>query len=342
MGRSPGDLGIFILKRMLQLIPVLFGVVTITFIFTHLTVPNPCNVWSGPRATQATINTCIINNDLNKPVLDQFFSYLAKLLSGNWGQDPRGPLVLPKILERFPQTIELVLTALFFMVVIGIPLGVVAANNNGRYLDHLVRTFYLSGWATPTYLGGVILSVAIGPVLGLPRTGAFSAVYLADPTFQKVHMSLLDALINLNLPAFGDAVAHLILPASALAFINLGIATRMTRGSMLEVLPMDYVKTARIKGISDFWVLYKHALRNSLISTITVLGTTTGGLLSTTVVIEEIFGWPGIGSYAYDAITNYNFNGTIGVVIFFAVGVVVANLIADILYGVLDPRVEWR
>ena len=105
---------------------------------------------------------------------------------------------------------------------------------------------------------------------------------------------------------------------------------------------MDFVKTARIKGLSDFWVLYKHALRNSLISTTTVLGTTAGALLSTTVVIEEIFQWPGIGSYAFDAITKYNFQGTIGVVIFFAVGVVVANIIADVLYGLLDPRVEWR
>ena len=155
-------------------------------------------------------------------------------------------------------------------------------------------------------------------------------------------MSVLDALVNLNFSAAVDAVLHLILPASALAFINLGIATRMTRTSMLEVLPMDYVKTAKIKGLSDFLVLYKHALRNSLISTTTILGITAGGLLSTTVVIEEIFVWPGIGAYAYDAITKYNFNGTIGVVIFFAIGVVVANLVADVLYGLLDPRVEWR
>jgi peptide/nickel transport system permease protein len=155
-------------------------------------------------------------------------------------------------------------------------------------------------------------------------------------------MSVLDALVNGNLAAAGDAFLHLILPASALAFINLGIATRMTRTSMLEVLPMDYVKTAKIKGLSDFIVLYKHALRNSLISTVTVLGITAGGLLSTTVVIEEIFGWPGVGSYAFEAITKYNFNGTIGVVIFFAIGVVLANLIADVLYGLLDPRVEWR
>ena len=203
----------------------------------------------------------------------------------------------------------------------------------------MVRTFYLSGWATPTYLGAVVLAVVVGPALGLPYQGAFTS----QPTFpERLHMSVLDALLAWNLAATGDAILHLILPASALAFLNLGIATRMTRGSMLEVLPLDFVKTARMKGLSDFWVLYKHALRNSLISTTTVLGITAGGLLSGTVVIENIFRWPGIGAYAFNAITNYEFAGTIGVVIIFAIGVVLANLIADVLYGLLDPRVEWR
>ena len=339
MARNPSDLAVFAGKRLVQLVAVLFGVVTITFFFTHIAIPNPCYVWSGPRATDATIQLCIHNNDLDKPPLTQYLNYLGKLVAGDWGRSDRGVPVLPSILEKFPQTLELVLFALVLMVILGIPLGVVAANNSGRWADHLVRTFYLSGWATPTYLGGVILSIAIGPFFGLPRTGAFGSI----PTFpEPFHVSVLDALVNGNLPAALDAFLHLILPASALAFINLGIATRMTRTSMLEVLPMDYVKTAKIKGLSDFAVLYKHALRNSLISTVTVLGITAGGLLSTTVVIEEIFQWPGVGSYAFEAITKYNFNGTIGVVIFFAVGVVLANLIADILYGLLDPRVEWR
>jgi len=146
----------------------------------------------------------------------------------------------------------------------------------------------------------------------------------------------------LDFPAVGDALLHLVLPASALALLNLGIATRMTRTSMLEVLPLDFVKTARMKGLSDFVVLYKHALRNSLISTVTILGITAGVLLSGTVVIETIFQWPGIGAYAYDAITGYNFPGTIAVVIVFAVAVVISNLLSDVLYGILDPRVEWR
>lgn len=339
MGRNKSDLIVFVGKRLVQLFPVVLGVVVITFFFTHVAVQNPCAIWAGPHATQDQIQQCIVRFGLNKPLTDQFWSYMASLVSGDWGSSPRGVPVLLSISSAFPATLELVLAALLIMIVIGIPLGVVAANGAGRWADHLVRMFYLSGWATPTYLGGVVLAIAIGPALGFPTKGDFTST----PTFpQPTHMSVLDALLALNFPAAGDAVLHLILPASSLAFLNLGIATRMTRTSMLEVLPLDYVKTARMKGLSDFLVLYRHALRNSLISTTTILGVTAGVLLSGTVVIENIFQWPGIGAYAFDAITGYNFNGTIAVVIVFAIAVVFSNLISDVLYGVLDPRVEWR
>src|SRR5208282_1763739 len=177
-----------------------------------------------------------------------------------------------------------------------------------------------------------------------PTSGEYSTP--TPPFTQYTHMSVVDAAIALNLPYTVDAIDHLILPAVVLAFINMGIATRMTRASMLEVLPLDYVKSARMKGLGEFWVMYKHALRNALITTVTVLGITAGGLLAGTVVIEEVFDWPGIGQYAFTAIggngSTPNFDGAIAVVIIFAIAVVVANLVADILYGLLDPRVDWR
>lgn len=338
VGRNPSDLLLFLGRRLLQLIPVLLGVIVITFFFTHVAVQNPCAVWL-PRARPDQIQQCIVQYGLDKPLPDQFWNYLTSLLSGDWGTSPKKVPVLVSITSAFPATLELVLASLLIMMVLGIPLGVVAANGSGRWPDHLVRMFYLSGWATPTYLGGVILAIGVGPLLGLPTKGDFTST----PTFvEYTHMSILDALLALDFGAALDAILHLVLPASALAFLNLGIATRMTRTSMLEVLPLDYVKTARMKGLSDFVVLYKHALRNSLITTTTILGLTAGVLLSGTVVIESIFQWPGIGSYAYDAITGYNFSGTIAVVIVFAIGVVIANIIADLIYGFLDPRVEWR
>ncbi|MFZ0700177.1 MAG: ABC transporter permease [Thermoplasmata archaeon] len=341
MGRSLSDLLIFVGKRVVQLIPVLIGVVILTFFFTHLDLTGICNEWY-PHAGETTLMNC--QAKYGQPVITQFFQYVGNLLQGNWGASISGVQVYPAIATALPATVELVLASLLLMIVIGIPLGVIAAQHSGRWADHLVRVFYLSGWATPTYLGAVIAAVFIAPWLGLPAHGEYST--LVPPFPQYTHMSVIDAMIALNLPYTVDAISHLILPATVLAFINMGIATRMTRASMLEVLPLDYVRSARMKGLSEFWVTYKHALRNALITTTTVLGITAGGLLAGTVVVEEVFDWPGIGQYAYTAIgggsSTPNFDGAVAVVIVFAVAVVVANLVADILYGILDPRVDWR
>ncbi len=339
MGRNPEDLAIFIGRRLLQLLPVLFGVIALTFFVTHVAAIDPCPRWYE-KAGQSTIMHC--QAQFSQPLLNQFYQYLVPLFQGNWGASQLGSPVLPAIELGVPATLELVLASLLIMIVIGIPLGVVAAQYAGRWPDHLVRIFYLSGWATPTYVGAIIAAIYLAGPLGLPTSGEFSA---PPPFPQPTHMSVLDALLAGNLSYTVDAVSHLILPASVLAFINMGIATRMTRASMLEVLPLDYIKSARMKGLSNAVVLYKHALRNALITTTTVLGVTAGGLLAGTVVVEEVFGWPGIGAYAFESMGGSgvpNFDGSIAVVVVFAIAVVLANLVADILYGVLDPRVDWR
>lgn len=339
MGRSAEDLAIFVGRRLLQLVAVLFGVILLTFLVTHVAAVNPCPRWY-PKAGSATLAHC--EAQFRDPILVQFWHYLTQLLGGNWGASEQGTAVFPQIATAVPATLELVLASLVLMVVIGIPLGVVAAQYAGRWPDHLVRIVYLSGWATPTYVGAIVVVVFLAPALGLPTSGEYSA---PPPFPQPTHLSVLDALLAGNVPYVADAISHLILPASVLAFINMGIATRMTRASMLEVLPLDYVKAARMKGLSNLAVLFRHALRNALITTTTVLGITAGGLFAGTVVVEEVFNWPGIGSYAFESLGvsgTPNFDGAIAVVVVFAIAVVVANLIADILYGVLDPRVEWR
>jgi len=343
MGRSLSDFVVFIAKRLVQLVPVLLGITILTFFFTHVSVVNPCSAWYPHQPVGSPV-TAHCEAMFHQPIQNQYWQYLTNLLHGNWGASNTGAYpVYTSIANGLPATIELVLAALFLMIVIGIPLGVIAAASSGRWADHFVRIFYLTGWATPTYLGAVVAAIFVGPYFGLPSHGEYSA--LLPPFPQRTHMSIVDALLAGNLPWTVDAIRHLVLPAAVLAFINMGIATRMTRSSMLEVLPLDFVKSARMKGLSEFWVLYKHALRNALITTTTVLGVTAGGLLAGTVVIEEVFGWPGIGSYAYTAIGGGgavpNFDGAIAVVAVFAVGVVVANLIADVLYGLLDPRVGW-
>jgi ABC-type dipeptide/oligopeptide/nickel transport system permease component len=309
------------------------------FLFTHLSVSDPCASWY-PHARKPVLDACRNYYGFNQPLYVQFEKYVSGLLAGNWGTDQTGAPVYPEIAQSLPATVELVFASLVIMIVFGIALGAVAAQYAGRWPDHLVRVFYLSGWAAPTYLVGILLAIFVAPALGLPTGGAFSQ---NPPPFpQPTHLSLLDALLAGSPSWTLDAFVHLILPATALAFLNLGIVTRMTRSSMLEVLPLDFVKSARMKGISEGAVLYRHALRNSLITTTTILGFTASGLLASTVVVEEIFRWPGIGEYAFDALVNNNFSGLIGVTIVFAVAVVVANLVADILYGVIDPRVEWR
>jgi len=338
MGRSLSDLGFFIGARLLQLIPVLIGVIVLMFLFTHLAVSDPCASWY-PHAKKAVLDECRSYYGFGQPLYLQFGRYAVGLLAGNWGTDQFGANVYPQIAQSLPATVELVLASLLIMIVFGIALGAVAAQYAGRWPDHLIRVFYLSGWAAPTYLVGILLAIFVAPALGLPTGGAFSN----NPPFpQRTNMSVVDALLAGNLPYTVDAIDHLVLPAIALAFLNLGIITRMTRSSMLEVLPLDFVKSARMKGISEAAVLYRHALRNSLITTTTILGFTASGLLASTVVVEEIFRWPGIGEYSFSSLVNNNFSGLIGVTIVFAIAVVVANLAADILYGVIDPRVEWR
>jgi peptide/nickel transport system permease protein len=339
VGRSLTDLAFFIGWRLLQLIPVVLGVVILMFLFTHLAVSDPCASWY-PHARKAVLDECAQYYGFNQPLLTQFGRYIVGVGAGNWGTDSNGQAVFPVIVQSLPDTVELVFASLLVMIVFGIALGVVAAQFSGRWPDHLVRVFYLSGWAAPTYLVGILLAIFVAPALGLPTGGAFSEQ--TPPFAQPTHFSVVDAILAGSPSGVLDAVAHLVLPAISLAFLNLGIITRMTRSSMLEVLPLDFIKSARMKGISETAVLYRHALRNSLITTTTILGFTASGLLASTVVVEEIFRWPGIGDYSFNAILDNNFSGLIGVTIVFAIAVVVANLVADILYGVIDPRVEWR
>lgn len=342
MKRNPADLLLFIVKRLALMVLLIVGVTFITFLFSHVLVSDPARLWAGRHASHQEVEAIIIRYHLNQPVYTQYLYYMEGIFTGNLGIDPTtGAPILPQILTYFPNTLELVLAALVIMIFIGIPLGAVAASRSGTATDHAIRAFYLSGWATPSFLGALLLSLIFTFYLKiLPSHGLINPSL--TPPYRITGIYVLDSLLEGNLPDFVSSLRHLILPATALAFLNFGIATRMTRASMLEVFPLEYIKTARSKGLKEYLVIYKHALRNALISTVTVLALLTGSLLSGTVVIEDIFGWPGIGEYAYQAVVTYNFPEIIAVTVVFSIGVIVANLIADILYAVLDPRVEWR
>ncbi|HLM70196.1 MAG TPA: ABC transporter permease, partial [Thermoplasmata archaeon] len=193
MGRSLSDLLVFVAKRLVQLVPVLLGVIILTFVVTHLRLTGLCNEWY-PHAGATTLANC--NAKYGAPLINQFWQYFTGLLQGDWGQSVTGIQVYPSIAADLPATLELVLASLFLMVVIGIPLGVIAAQYSGRLGDHLVRILYLSGWATPTYLGAVIAAVFVGPALGLPTSGEYSTP--TPPFTQYTHMSVIDAALALN------------------------------------------------------------------------------------------------------------------------------------------------
>lgn len=319
---------------------LIVGVTFITFLFSHVMAPNPARLWAGRRAPASRVQEIIVLYHLNQPYYVQYWYYLKGIFTGNLGYDPRtyAP-IFPQILAYLPATLELVLTSVVIMILVGIPLGALAASRNGRKTDHLIRVFYLLGWATPSFLGALLLILVFNYYLNLlPVQGAMSPSIIIPAL---TGMPVIDSLLAGNIEAFYSAVEHLILPATCLAFLNFGIATRMTRASMLEVFSLDYVKAARSKGLTENVVVYRHALRNAMISTVTVLALLTGSLLSGDVVVEFLFGWPGIGAYAFNAVISDNFPAIMAVTVVFSIAVIVANLMADILYAVLDPKVDW-
>jgi ABC-type dipeptide/oligopeptide/nickel transport system permease component len=322
------------------LIPVIIGVTFITFVISFLLVPDVARAWAGLRATPAAIAALSVRYHLQDPVYVQYYYYMVNLITGNWGVVPSSGLpVLVDIKLFFPATVELALASILITTVMGIPLGVLAAMYHDRKADHAIRLFYLGGYSSPPFLVALIVTLVFGYTLKIfPVQGELSQS-LAFPT-RITGMVIVDALLTANWPVFKDAVWHIILPAVSLSLIYFGVVTRVTRASMLEVFQKDFVRGSYAKGLSRRTVILRHALRNALIPTVTVLGLVLGQLLGGAIVIETIFQWPGIGLFATQSITSYDFPAVIGVTLLFALGVVVANLIADLFYAVLDPKIK--
>jgi peptide/nickel transport system permease protein len=332
----------FVAKRALFSVAVLFGVIVITFVISRVIVPDPARAWAGSRATKSTVEALTTEFHLNDPIYVQFFYYLNDLLHGNWGISPTsGQPVLGSILTYLPATVELTASALLIIVFLGIPLGVVSATHRNKAADHAARLMALSGFASPPFLVALILQLIFVYFLKLLPSGGRISVFVQPPT-TVTGLLTVDSLLAGNLPAFVSAVQHLILPAFSLAFLTLGLMSRLVRTSMLESLSSDYVRTAKSKGLKGRTVTYKHALRNALIQPITALSVYVAWLLGGSIVIELIFSWPGIGRYSATAALNFDIPAIMGTTIVFAIGVILANFVADVCYAVLDPRVKLQ
>jgi peptide/nickel transport system permease protein len=323
----------------LQIIPVLLGVSIVVFFMVRAIPGDPAQIMLGQQATEARVQQLRENMGLDKPIIVQYGLFLKNALRGDLGNSiVTGRPVTTELLVRLPATFELTAFAMLIAVLVGIPVGVISAVKQYSLLDKTTSVLALTGISMPIFWLAMILVVIFGVNLELlPFPGRL------DPTTAITSitgMVLVDSLLTLNFAGFWDGLLHLIMPAVALATFPMAVVMRMTRSSMLEVMNEDYVRTARAKGVVPWRVIVKHALRNAMLPTITVIGLQVGLLMGGAIITETIFSWPGIGLYAYDSISSRDYASIQGVVLYGALLFVLINLLVDILYAVLDPRVR--
>jgi peptide/nickel transport system permease protein len=319
---------------------VLLGVSIVVFFMVRAIPGDPAQLLLGQQATQEQVEQVRQNMGLDKPVIVQYGLFLADAVRGDLGDSiVTGRPVTTELFERFPATLELTMFAMFVAIIVGVPVGVISAVKQYSWLDKATSVLALTGISMPIFWLAMILIVIFFVNLGwLPFPGRLGTGYAVTSITGLV---LVDSLLTLNFPAFWDGLKHLIMPAIALGTTAMAIITRMTRSSMLEVMGEDYVRTARAKGVVPWRVVFKHALRNAMLPTVTVIGLQVGILMGGAVITETIFSWPGIGQIAYQSIYQRDYAMVQGVVLYGAALFVLVNLLVDILYAVLDPRVRY-
>ncbi len=338
----------FVVRRILLMIPVLLGLIVLLFVWVRALPGDPARALLGEKATPESIASVNAQYGFDQPLIKQFLIYASQLLQGNFGNSPRtGEPVLETFIERFPATLELAIAALIFAVVVGIPLGYWAATHAGGWLDTFAVGTSLAGVVIPVFVLAYMLKLVFA--VGLPGPlGALAVLPSSgrqDPRIDATHITnfyVLDGLLTREWDASWDAILHLILPAIALGSIPLAIIVRMTRASVVDVLNEDYVRTANAKGLSRGVITRRHVLRNALLPVITVIGLQTGALLAGAVLTESVFAINGIGSYLFAAISSLDFAVLQGFILFIAVIYAVVNLLVDLAYGVIDPRLRTR
>lgn len=331
----------YTVRRLFFVLFVVWGVTVATFSLSQVVPGDPALVALGDKATDEMIANFRVKNGLDKPVVVQYFSYVGRLLQGDLGTSLRtGRPIIDDLRDFFPGTLELSITALLIAAFIGIPAGILAALNQNKAPDFMIRFLALLGGATPIYwLAILLLEFLHNKLRILPGPGRLDA-YLIAPTRVTGFVGI-DSLLAGDWQVFGDSLAHLILPAFVLGAFSSALLARMTRASMLETLSQDFIRTARSKGVSQSQVVIKHALRNAFLPVLTVLGGVLGGLLSGAVLTETIFSWPGVGRYTTDAAISLDFPAVMGVTLLAGMAYSIINLVTDLLYALFDPRITY-
>lgn len=331
----------FILRRLGMVIPTFIGITLLTFSLIHMIPGDPITVMAGERGVsderRAELEAQL---GLDKPLYVQYFVYIGKIAQGDFGNSliTREP-VLEEFMTLFPATLELSFFAALFAISVGLPLGIIAAVRRGSIFDHSVMTISLAGYSMPIFWWGLLLIILFSVTLGwTPVSGRISALYWVDTV---TGFMLIDAWLSNEAGAMRSAMSHLILPSIVLGTIPLAVVARMTRSSMLEVLGEDFIRTARAKGLSPLRVIMKHALRNALIPVVTVIGLQVGILLSGAILTETIFAWPGIGRWLLESIHRRDYQVVQGGILIVATMIILINLLVDVLYGVINPRIRY-
>ena len=330
-----------VLKRLLAALPNLVGVVIITFLLTRAIPGDPAAYFAGGAATQEAIDQVRSQLGLDRPLLAQFFSYVADLARGDLGLSlTTGQPVLKELLERLPASLEVVLLALALSCAVALPMGVLAATRPGSWFDQVSRVLITAGVSLPTFFTGLLLAYVFYFLLGWAPSPLGRLDPIWSPPAGVTGLYLIDAAIAGDGALWWACFKQLILPVVTMAIFVLAPIARMTRASMIAVLSSDFIRTARASGLSDTTVLVRYALRNALLPVITTLGMVFGFMLGSSVIIEKVFGWPGIGSYAIDALTASDYAPVQGFVLAMGLLFVLINLLVDLLYTLIDPRIS--
>ncbi len=332
----------FVLTRLGILIPTFIGVTLLTFAMIRLIPGDPVELLVGERGLDPVRHAQLrAEMGLDRPLLEQYWHYISGVFQGDLGKSivTKQPVV-EEFFTLFPATVELSVCAMLFAVALGIPAGILAAARRGSVFDHSVMGAALTGYSMPIFWWGLLLIILFSGILGwTPVSGRISLLYFFEPV---TGFMLIDSWLSGEPGAFTSAVRHLILPTVVLGTIPLAVIARQTRSAMLEVLHEDYVRTARAKGLAPLRVIGLHALRNALIPVITVIGLQVGVLFSGAVLTETIFSWPGIGKWIIDSIHRRDYPSVQGGILLIATTVIIVNLLVDLLYGLINPRIRHQ
>ncbi len=330
-----------IVRRLIFLVFVLFGLSLITFGLSHVVPGDPARLMAGPRASKSAVAKIREKYGLDDPLPQQYVAYLQGLTRGDLGTSFTTRRPVSEDLKRYlPATIELGAVAFVISTLVGIPLGVISSVKRDKLPDHIARFISISGLALPVFWLAIMAQFIFFGRLGWLPDGARIPIG-TDPPPTVTGLYTIDSVIAGDWELFRLSLFHLIMPALVLAYGSLAVITRMVRGGMLEVLGQDYIRTARAKGIAPNGVVFGHALKNAMLPTVTSLGLQVGLLLSGAFLVEIVFSWPGVGRYAVEAIQRLDYNATMATTLVIALVFVLMNLLVDILYLFLDPRISY-